>query len=149
MALQLYLLQCKLLPSVVAAQGCPLVTAVPVGPGQDPPHPARRAGPVPQETPDLRQAQHPARPRSRLKAVKLCISGLFLGMRPGQNPQRKHHVPVPAGGTAHLVVVQPHFLLGHLEGVLDATVTTGPFPVSLPVPYRANSRMAILPEGKS
>lgn len=61
--LQLYLLQLELLPTVVAALGRPLVTAVPVRPDQDPPHLARHLQyQAPQQVPDLRQAQAPARP---------------------------------------------------------------------------------------
>ena len=77
--LQLYLLQLELLPTVVAALGRPLVTAVPVRPDQDPPHLARHLQyQAPQQAPDLRQAQAPARPRARLKAARLYVARLFF-----------------------------------------------------------------------
>ncbi len=77
--LQLYLLEFEVLATVVAALGHPLVAAAPVGPGQHLPHPARHLQQqAPQEAPDLGQAQPPARPRDRRKALRLGGPGLFF-----------------------------------------------------------------------
>ena len=126
--LQLYLLQLELLPTVVAALGRPLVTAVPVRPDQDPPHLARHLQyQAPQQVPDLRQAQAPARPRARLKAARLYVAGLFFWVRPvqGGRQQGQRHVLVPAVRAAHLVVSQVRLLPGRLEGVLDGSAVPG------------------------
>ena len=103
----------------MAALRHPLVTAAPIRPDQDRPSRGRHPqSQVPQQTPDLRQAQSPARPRDRLKAARLFVSGIFF-WGSGRARSAARTTASRASVTcryqpraAHFVVVQPQLLLG-------------------------------------
>lgn len=102
--LQLYLLELEVLATGVAALRQPLVAAPPIRPGQERPGRGRHPQPqAPQQTPDLRQAQPPAKSRARLKAARLFVSGRFFwgSGAPGRQPVLRPAGPGSRAGTSH------------------------------------------------